>query len=507
MPSREKGHFARWRGPLLRAARVGKTIGPSHGRWYEESVMALRTIRRAGCIVRTFAGLALLAGCLLPCRLARAQPIDPFSLPSETIRLPNGLKVLLAPDPRARFASVVVSYAAGSADDPDGLRGLAHMVEHLVANRTKHVPDTMRALEAAGGCRFNATTTPDATTYFESVPPERLATALWIESDRMGFAEDAITEERVDSQRAIVENEERQSNHDGSLAALGSITMHELFPAWHPYAALADGATDTPRVRAKDVLAFIHTWYTPANATLAIAGAFDRQATVDAIIRYFGHLPSAPVPTRPVLPTWVSPGAWLLVDAAAPGDSVVFAWRTPAYGSKDDAALDLAAAALAGAGNERLTPALIASHLATGVSARQQSEREASVFYLRVWTAPGVDLDRVVRTTQAVIDEFARSATADETARAQAMWRSDALSTLETTWGRASLLTSASKIGDEPGPTFDWGTGRRSALDQRDVARTVGERLGPWQRVVTAIIANRRASIRGVLVRRDVVTR
>ncbi len=468
--------------------------------------MALRRIRRASGAARAVAGCVLLVVCMLPSRLALGQPVDPFSLPSEEIRLPNGLKVLLAPDPRARFASVVVSYAAGSADDPDGLRGLAHMVEHLVANRTKHVSDTMRSLEAAGGFRYNATTTLDATTYFESVPPERLATALWIESDRMGFAEDAVTEERVDSQRAIVENEERQKSRDGTLAALGSITMHEIFPDWHPYAALADDVTDTAHSRAKDVLAFIHTWYMPSNATLAIAGAFDRDATIDAITRYFGHLPSAPVPARPVLPTWVSPGSWLLVNAGEPRDGIVFAWRTPAYGSKDDAALDLAAAALAGPGNTRLTRALIATHLATGVSARQQSEREASVFYVQVGTAPGVDLDRVVRTIQDVIDELAQSATADETARASRMWRNRTLSALETSWGRASLLVAASKIGDEPGPTFDWGIGRRSALDQHDVGRAVGEWLEPWHRVVTVIIANQRAPNRGVLVHRDEVT-
>ncbi len=466
--------------------------------------MALRASWVPHRILR-LAASALLYGSVLLLRTARAQPIDPFGLPSETIRLPNGLKVLLAPDPRARLASVMVSYAAGAADDPDGLRGLAHMVEHLVANGTKHVRDSTLAIEAAGGCRFNATTTLDATRYFESVPPERLATALWVESDRMGYAEDAVTEERVNSQRATVENEERERNRDGTLAALGSITNREIFPDWHPYAALPEGVTDTARIRAKDVLAFIHTWYMPANATLAVAGAFDRDATVDAITRYFGRLPSRSVPTRPVLPEWESTGAWLLVHAPVQNDRLVFAWRTPAAGSKDDAALDLVASALAAPGNRRLTPALIATHLATTVSARQQSERDASVFFVVVAAEPGADLERIVTATQDTIRDLARSATEEEAARARNFFRDAALGDLETTWGRASLLVATSQMGDEPGPHFDWGIGSRSALDPHDISRVAEAWLVPRRRVVTVVVADRWAPIRGVLVRRDAV--
>src|ERR1700744_4916359 len=77
---------------------------------------------------------------------ARAQPVDPFSLPTEKVLLPNGLKVLLAPDPRAHLVSGMVSYPAGAAAEPDGLRGLAHLTEHLVGNRSTHVHDALREL-------------------------------------------------------------------------------------------------------------------------------------------------------------------------------------------------------------------------------------------------------------------------------------------------------------------------------------------------------------------------
>jgi zinc protease len=112
----------------------------------------------------------LLAG-VLAAPHAHAQTKGPFALPTEKLTLSNGLTVLLAPDPRARLASVVVSYRAGSADDPDGLRGLAHMVEHVAWLGGKYTAHRLQQLEAAGGCHFNAVATLDATSYFESIPP------------------------------------------------------------------------------------------------------------------------------------------------------------------------------------------------------------------------------------------------------------------------------------------------------------------------------------------------
>jgi predicted Zn-dependent peptidase len=184
-------------------------------------------------------GGAALVACVLLAPVANAAPqipIDSYEakfdlpdLPVQTVVLPNGLTVLLAPDANARAISVVTAYGAGSGDDPDNLQGLAHFTEHMVAQRTKHVADAQHALEAAGGTLSNALTSGDTTTYFETLPPGRLETALWIESDRMGFAADAISEERVNAERPIVANESRDRNLDGRLTAAGWAGMHELF--------------------------------------------------------------------------------------------------------------------------------------------------------------------------------------------------------------------------------------------------------------------------------------
>jgi zinc protease len=448
---------------------------------------------------------ALLAVSVLGPTSARADPIDPFALPAEAMVLPNGLTVLLAPDPRARLATVMVSYAAGAADDPDGLRGLAHMVEHLLARRTKHVTDASRELERSGGCLFNATTTLDSTAYFESVPPERLATALWLESDRMGYGADAVREEDIKVERAVLANEDRDRNRDSELAAVRWLAMHELFPEWHPYAPGADDANDIDGIRAKDVLAFLATWYMPSNATLAIAGAFDRDSTVALVRRYFGSLRSGRPPERPRLPEWRVPGVKLVVNAGTSQDGVLFAWRTPVYGSRDDAALDLMASALAGPGNERLTRVLIAPHLARYVRARQESHRRASFFTIEVTAEPGADLERIIAETQSTVDDLGRAANEAETARARDIWRVGSLTSLDAPWGRASRLVEWNAIGQLAGPRFDWGIERRASLSQSDLGRAAAKWLTPQGRVVTVILANRRAPLRGVLVERKQV--
>lgn len=449
-----------------------------------------------------FVTTGLLAA-LLATRAARAQTSPPWNLPAETIRLSNGLTVLLAPDPHAHVTSVAVDYGAGSADDPSGLTGLAHMATQLASTHTKHVADAIRELEAAGGCQFNATTTPDTTSYFESVPPERLQTVLWLESDRMGYAADTVTDDVVDRTRSVLANEDRDRHADAMFGEVGSFTQHVLFPAWHPYARVLGEADELDRIHARDVRAFLHTWYSPSNATLAIAGAFDRDATVDLVRRYFGTLPSAPVPIRPHLPDWTTTHAGLLVVAAVPLDTVYVSWRTPPNGSRDDAALDLAATALAGAANRRFEPSIIAAHLAIQVTARQGSMREGSVFVVAATLAPSGNVRRVVDTLQETVDDFSRSKAAEEIAAAVELRRKGLVSILETPFARASKLESLHRIGLDPGAAFDWGLARYTSVDPHEVTSAVSRWLTRAHRVVTVVLANREAPMHGILVSRE----
>src|SRR5262249_53349360 len=105
-----------------------------------------------------------------------------------TSRLANGLTVVACPDPGGIDVSVVVRYNVGARDEPGGLEGMAHLVEHLMFAGSKHIAsgEILRRLMRAGATNLNGVTSDDSTVFFETLPPEQIELALWIESDRMG---------------------------------------------------------------------------------------------------------------------------------------------------------------------------------------------------------------------------------------------------------------------------------------------------------------------------------
>ncbi|HWL85378.1 MAG TPA: pitrilysin family protein, partial [Polyangiaceae bacterium] len=294
--------------------------------------------------------VGLLSLILAFARVSNVRAAPPVALPLEEHVLPNGLRVLLAPDPHMVDVSVVVRYAAGARDDPAGHEGLAHLVEHLMFTKSKHVPlrGHFHLLEGAGASDINGMTMEDDTIYRETVPPERLELALWLESDRMGYLLDTLDDDALQHQRTTVLNEYRETRVDTPLSAVPGITQAELFPAGHPYHHDATRLVQAiERTSLDDVRAFVSTWYGPSNAMLTIAGRFDPSQAMTLITRYFATLPPHPPAVRATPP---APGplmqTYLHVGARVSHDQLRISWITPSYGALGDAELDLAAAVL-----------------------------------------------------------------------------------------------------------------------------------------------------------------
>src|SRR5512145_293959 len=135
----------------------------------------------------------------------------PRSVPFEKYQLSNQLEVILHRDETVPLVAVNIWYHVGPVNEPPKRSGFAHLFEHLMFEGSKHVgPNFDRLLEAAGATNSNGTTSWDRTNYFETVPRNHLELVLWIESDRMGYLRDSITQERLDIQRDVVKNERRQ---------------------------------------------------------------------------------------------------------------------------------------------------------------------------------------------------------------------------------------------------------------------------------------------------------
>ena len=348
---------------------------------------------------------AALVACLIPARLS-AQPAGPLRLPYTEFTLPNGLHVILHEDHSVPIVTVNTWYHVGSAHERPGRTGFAHLFEHLMFMGSGHVePGEFDGLLEGVGGDNNGSTTNDHTSYYITVPSNSLEMALFLESDRMGYLLESMTPEVVDAQRDVVKNERRQSVENRPYGNAESVVLGEmLYPEGHPYHWPVIGyMPDLTAASYDDVVGFFRTYYTPANASLVVAGDLDPVATRRLVEKWFGDVKAGPAP-----PPLANPGAALTgVQKRTIADRVqlpklYMAWLTPQQFAPGDAALDVVADVLAGGENSRLYKRLVYDlQIAQDVSAYQNSQALSSYFVIDATPRPG----HTVEELQRVIDE------------------------------------------------------------------------------------------------------
>jgi predicted Zn-dependent peptidase len=414
-----------------------------------------------------------------PLRAAVAQPVLERTLP-------NGLRVVIAPNPAMADVSVVVMYNTGARDEPAGKEGLAHLVEHLMFFGSRHVEPGAHArlLEQAGATNMNGTTSVDSTMYFETVPPERLELALWLESDRMGYGLERLDGATLERARREVQNERRDRVVDVPLGEVPAILRASLFPAWHPYHHLPIGLPlAVAGASLADVRAFANTWYGPANAVLVLAGQVDPAAAGALVVRYFASLPARPPPARPPLPPFAATQAIVLqVQANVTREEVRLAWGTPPFGAPGDQELDLAAALLVDRGAGWLERSVLQSpRVCSNVKAFQDSMTLTSLFEVHATIAPGQTLKEALGAIVDALRRFDGGASDEELLRARALMQRNRLFGMESSLGLARQLASFSTLGPLPS-MYDGRVGRYAAITPQAVRDTVRKWIGvrPW---------------------------
>ncbi len=210
--------------------------------------------------------------------------------------LPNGLTVLTHEDHRLPLVSVDLWYHVGPLNERPGRTGFAHLFEHMMFEGSEHVGAKahIKDVEAAGATDVNGTTDFDRTNYFETMPSNQLELALWLESDRMGFLMEGLDREKLVNQKDVVRNERRQGEGRPYDVAEEEL-YHQLFPKGHPYYGDVIGShADIESTRIADVRDFHQQFYTPNNASIAIAGDFDAVKLKALLEKYFGPIPRGP---------------------------------------------------------------------------------------------------------------------------------------------------------------------------------------------------------------------
>ncbi|HET7929871.1 MAG TPA: pitrilysin family protein [Rhodanobacteraceae bacterium] len=383
-----------------------------------------------------------------------------LDIPYTRFTLPNGLTVVVSEDHKAPIVAVSVWYHVGSAYEPKGKTGFAHLFEHLMFQGSEnHKDEYFRPFELVGATGMNGTTWLDRTNYFETVPTTALDMALWMESDRMGHLLGAIGQPELDEQRGVVQNEKRQGENQPYGRAMEDLQAN-AFPANHPYHHDTIGSmADLNAASLATVKQWFKDYYGAANTTLVLVGDITPAQARAKAMEYFGDIPAGPRVPRPQ--AWItardSSTSSTMTDNVAQ-TRIYREWNTPGLDAKgnDRLMLDLAANVLGGSKTSRLYQRLVyQDKLADDVSVGNMSFELASMSLLQVDVKKGVDPKKV---EAAIADEWAKflkdGPTADELARVKATYRAATIRGMERIGGfsgKAVTLAEGQVYRDDPG--------------------------------------------------------
>jgi zinc protease len=436
------------------------------------------------------ATLVVVAGTVLSTASVNAQGIP--KIPFEKYTLANGLEVILHQDRSVPLVAVEVFYKVGSGDEQKGRTGFAHLFEHVMFMGSENVPVGAfdQWLEAAGA-NNNGTTSTDRTTYFEIMPSNALPLALWLEADRMGRLLPTMDQTKLDLQRDVVKNERRQRVDNVPYGRASETIAAALYPAGHPYSWPVIGSmADLSAASLEDVKTFFRTYYTPNNASLTIAGDFDRDSVSVWVQRYFGWIPRGPeVPPRPTpVRVVVRQDTALALEDRVQLPRVYYTWPTVRLYHPDDAPLDVLAYILAGDKNSRLYKRLVyEAQVVQDVSAWQNSPRLDGYFRLEVTPRPGQDPSKVMRTVDEEIARLVRDGVeARELARAQNTFRARFLDELASVLGKAMQLSSYNYFAGTPDYVRE-DAARYDRVTAADVQRVARQYIGAPKVVLTVV--------------------
>ena len=324
---------------------------------------------------------------------------DILKINYEKYCLNNGMEVILYRDDSLPLISVNLWYRVGSGNEQEGKTGFAHLFEHMMFQGSKNVPKQMhfRYIQEAGG-NLNGSTTLDRTNYYQSVPSNYLELVLWLESDRMGFLLPALNEEKLANQIDVVKNERRQRYENQPYGLAWEILFSNLFPKGHPYNWPTIGwMEDISDFKLEDIRNFFSMYYSPNNASLVVAGDFDRAQARELVEKYFGEIqPGAPIPEIKVPDFKIEKEISLIHKDNVQLPRLYLAWHTERSYQNTDAALEVLSDILTGTKNSRLYKTLVFDkEIAQQVSSYQYSAKLDGTFIIIVTAKPGYTLDQV----------------------------------------------------------------------------------------------------------------
>ncbi|MGR3462325.1 MAG: M16 family metallopeptidase [Roseovarius sp.] len=381
---------------------------------------------------------------LVPFGPAWAGPVTSFTLD-------NGMKVVVIEDHRAPAVTQMVWYRAGSADEPPGMSGVAHFLEHLLFKGTETLePGEFSATVARHGGTDNAFTSYDYTAYFQRIAADRLGLVMEMEADRMVNLR--LSENDIATERDVV-LEERNQRVENSPAALFRERMGAMQYLNHPYGMPIIGwRHEMEALDRAAAVGFYNTYYAPNNAILIVAGDADPEEVRALAEKHYGPIPANPnLPERirPQEPPQLAERRLSLRDPRVSQPYLARSYLAPERDSgaqREAAALTLLAALLGNGQTSVLNEALqFEQSIAVQVGAWYSGmSLDDTSLDLVVVPAPGVTLDEAEAALGEVLTGFLETGPDPEQLeriksqlRAQEIYERDDVTALAQRYGRA----------------------------------------------------------------------
>lgn len=367
------------------------------------------------------------------------------------------MRVVVKQDTRAPLAVVQVWYRVGSSDEPNGITGISHALEHMMFKGTERYPGgTLTEVIKREGARYNAFTGADYTAYYEVIANDRMELAFDIESDRMINL--ILRQEDFEKEIEVVKEERRLRTEDKPR-----VKLYEQFYAAafnnNPYRNPVIGwMDDLNNIRLADLEDWYQKWYAPNNAILIVAGDVRPDEVARLAQQYFAPIPPRDVPARKPrrdTPRDVQRSVTLAVPAKEP--HLIIGYPAPVVGQSEvewhPYALWMLANVLGGGGNSRLKKELQRKQEITrGVSAGYGAHsRYSDMFHISATPQIGVSIETV---RQSLLEEIEKIKTelADENELRRALTQARA----SQIYGRDSIMHQAIRIGQMEANGYGW---------------------------------------------------
>jgi predicted Zn-dependent peptidase len=360
-------------------------------------------------------------------------------------KLANGLRVIIAEDHNAPVFGIAVNYNVGGRNERPGRTGFAHLFEHMMFQGSENVGkgEHFILIENNGG-GMNGSTNEDRTNYYEILPKNQLDLALFLEADRMKSLN--VNDANLKNQRNAVQ-EERRLGIDNQPYGKSFLEIDNLAYDNFSYKHSVIGEMrDLDNASLDDVRDFFRIYYAPNNAILTLVGDLDTQATLAAVNKYFGAIPSQPAPAQPDLaePEHYGERRETIADPLARLPLVLVAYHIPAGNTPDNYAMQLFSSIMSTGRSSRLYQRLVKEkQLATQIGMQTDSRIGPSLLYIQAIPRPGVkpeDLEKAIYDEIAAVQKD--GVTAAELEKARTLARRSQIQ------ARQSSLQTAIRLGN-----------------------------------------------------------